>query len=197
MRLFSFIVLVFMISLLACEEKVQVPKPRMYPKISFPEKAYETYNPANCPFVFDIPKYARAEQDTLFFDERPPNDCWTNIYFPDFNGQLYCSYYPVRNKQELEKLISDGHKISSKHIVRADFIDELPISKSNRVYGVLFSVQGASASGLQFYLTDSTRHFFLASLYFDAAVRPDSIKPVLSFIEQDIYQLIESFEWKK
>lgn len=181
----------------ACEEKIAIPKPRMYPKVHYPEKGYQTYDPQNCPFRFDIPHYSAAEQDTMFFEERPPNDCWTNILFPDFKGQLYCSYYPVRNREELDKLIADGYKISSKHIVRADFIDERVINKPNQVYGVLFNVQGAAASGLQFYLTDSTRHFFLASLYFESEVRPDSIRPIFEFLEKDIFQMIESFEWKK
>jgi gliding motility-associated lipoprotein GldD len=185
-----------LIILISCEENHSVPKPRSYPKVEYPEKTYVTYNPKNCPFVFDIPAYSKAEQDTTFFDEKPPNDCWTNVYFPAFNGQLYCSYYEVKSPADLEKLIADGHKITSKHNVRADFIDELVIQKKGKVYGVLFDVQGPAASSIQFYLTDSTNHFFNASLYFNTEVRPDSIKPVFEFIREDVLRLIESFEWK-
>jgi gliding motility-associated lipoprotein GldD len=164
--------------------------------VIYPEKGYQKYNPANCPFSFEIPVYASAEKDSVFFDERPPNDCWTNIHFPDFNGQLYCSYYPVRNPRELQQLIDDGHKITSKHIIRADFIDEKVISKEGRVYGVLFEVEGAAASGIQFFLTDSSRHFFNGALYFNAEVRPDSIQPVFEFVRADVLKMIETFEWK-
>lgn len=195
--LFS-LILFFFLFLLACSQgDVTVPKPRIYPKVIYPKKSYEVFELQKCPFRFEIPSYARAERDTLFFDEKPPNDCWLNILFPDFNGQLYCSYYPVKKPADLDKLIADGHKISSKHIVRADYIDELTISKPDKnVMGVLFDVQGAAASGLQFYLTDSKKHFFLASLYFNTEVRPDSIKPIFEFVRNDVLHLIETFEWK-
>jgi gliding motility-associated lipoprotein GldD len=180
----------------SCEETTQIPRPRTYPRVNYPEKGYQTYNPANCPFSFDIPVYASAEKDSVFFDERPPNECWTNIHFPDFKGQLYCSYYPVSHPNQLQQLIDDGHKITSKHIIRADFIDEKVISKEGRVYGVLFEVEGAAASGIQFFLTDSSRHFFNGALYFNAEVRPDSIQPIFEFVRADVMKMIETFEWK-
>lgn len=182
--------------MVACEETAQVPRPRTYPRVIFPEKSYRVYNPKDCPFSFDIPRYAKAERDSVFFDEKAPNDCWTNIYYPDFNGQLYCSYYPINSERELQQLIDDGHKITSKHIIRADFIDEKIIQKQGNVYGVLFEVEGAAASGIQFYLTDSTRHFFNAALYFNAEVRPDSIKPIFEFVKADVLRMLESFEWQ-
>jgi gliding motility-associated lipoprotein GldD len=198
-RFFSLFILLSMVLICvmsACTEPVPVPKPRSYPRIDFPEKQYVAYEPENCPFRFVIPAYAQAERDTQFFDTRPPNDCWINVFYPQFNGQLYCSYYPVRNMKELDQLITDGYKMTSKHMVRADFIDETLINKEGNVHGVLFDVSGAAASGVQFFLTDSSRHFFSASLYFNTSVRPDSLKPVIDFIHMDILKMIESFEWR-
>jgi len=193
-RLLLSIALSFILA--ACVDPVNIPKPRSYPRIDFPEKTYSYYEPEGCAFRFLIPEYASAERDTKFFDTRPPNDCWINIFYPDFNGQLYCSYYPVRNLQELDQLISDGYKLTSKHMVKADYIDETLIHKEGGVNGVLFDVSGAAASGVQFFLTDSSSHFFSASLYFNTSISPDSLKPIIDFIHLDVLKMIESFEWK-
>ena len=65
-----------------------------------------------------------------------------------------------------------------------------------RVYGSLFLVDGPSASPAQFYLTDSARHFFRGALYFDQAARPDSLRPVVDYLLNDLVELIETFNWK-
>ena len=44
---------------------------------------------------------------------------------------------------------------------------------------------------LNFYLTDSNRHFFRGALYFNAKTDSDSIKPVYEFIRTDIFNLIK------
>jgi hypothetical protein len=46
-------------------------------------------------------------------------------------------------------------------------------------------------------LTDTTQHFFKASLYFEAKVNPDSLAPIFKFVEEDVNKMIQSFDWKK
>jgi len=50
---------------------------------------------------------------------------------------------------------------------------------------------------VQFYLTDSTKNYLRAALYFNTQPRLDSIQPVLNFIKKDIDVMIGSFKWKK
>ena len=84
-----------------------------------------------------------------------------------------------------------------KHISKASGMEEKAIeNKSKRVYGIYYDVKGNSASSVQFYLTDSSTNFIRGALYFYAVPNPDSIAPVLSFIEEDVKHLIESFSWK-
>ncbi len=182
--------------LTACQDTVIIPKPRTYPRVEFPDRQYQTFIHSDCGYQFEAPAYAEVAQDSVFFNEKAPNACWINVVYPSFNGQLYCSYYPVRNRAELDKLIADGHTIANKHSIKADYIEELMVDNGHNVYGILFNIEGPAASGIQFYLTDSTHHFFKASLYFNETVNPDSIAPVLKFLEGDINHMIETFRWK-
>ena len=66
----------------------------------------------------------------------------------------------------------------------------------NGVTGVFFNVGGNAATGRQFYLTDTTRHFLRGALYFDATPNEDSLSVVNRFLVEDMRHLINSFKWK-
>lgn len=187
--------LLLAVLLTACAETLQVPKPRTYPRIEFPDKSYTTFTEGFCDFTFDYPKYSRVIRDSLFFGEKPLDDCWLDIEYPDFNGYLHCTYYPLVNKGDLDKLIRDEFKMSDRHLTKADYKDEFPIDKGDGTTGIIFEIEGAVASNLQFYLTDNKDHFLRGSLYFKTQARPDSIAPVYDFIKDDISRMIASLEW--
>jgi len=48
---------------------------------------------------------------------------------------------------------------------------------------------------MQFYLTDSVRHFLRGSLYIRATPNIDSLKPVIEFLKTDVVRLIETLTW--
>ncbi|MDA3927497.1 MAG: gliding motility lipoprotein GldD, partial [Prolixibacteraceae bacterium] len=60
----------------------------------------------------------------------------------------------------------------------------------------IYQIKGNVASPLQLHLTDSVNHFMRASFYISEIPNYDSLSPVIKFIEEDIYQLIETFTWK-
>ena len=193
--LFCVATLFFLIT--ACEEPIYTPKPRGFPKVTLPEKAYQKFDEKYCQFSFDYPTYAVIEQDSLYFDEKAPSDCWFNIKVPSLNAEIHCSYYNIDKKNTLEKLRGDAFQLVGKHNVKADYIDELPINKPNKVSGFVFNIEGPAASPFQFYLTDRTRHFMRGALYFDAKSRPDSLKPIIEFMKTDMMQMVNTFEWNK
>lgn len=189
---------VFILTSFACtQEKVYVPKPRMYPKVDFPERNYTTHDIASCPYVLEFPDYGRIEKDNTFFESEAPNPCWFNLNMPIFNGTIHCSYYEITDREHFDKLVQDAFKLTGKHHVRADYVEEEMLNNGEDVTGFMFRVQGPSASPIQFYLTDSTRHFLRGALYFNNQVQPDSMRPVYEFVEKDIYHLISNFRWKK
>ena len=193
-KLASYFLIIFLLS--SCrEEAVFIPKPRMYPKVEYPAKEYQIFDTSFCNMQFEYPVYADFEQDKFFFEDKPVHPCWFDINFKDFNGALHCSYIPVKNRTHYDKLIEDSFSMVEEHNRKANFRKEEYISNDNGVGGLYFSLGGEVATNMQFILTDTTDHFFRASLYFNAKVAPDSIRPIYNFVKQDIDKLIETFEW--
>jgi len=189
--IFTFHISYFIFLLFASCESPYSPKPRAFFRIDLPEKKYQEID-MDCPFVFEIPVYSKIISD----DNPNTENCWFNIDFPKFHGRLHLSYKPVNNN--IGKYLEDSRTLVYKHTVRAtDIREEIIRDDSAKVYGLIYDIKGNVASSLQFYLTDSTHHFLRASLYFNAAPNSDSIAPVLNFVREDIYKMIESFEWKK
>ena len=81
--------------------------------------------------------------------------------------------------------------------MKAEAIEEYTVSDSAKsVYGVIYEINGNTASSLQFYLTDNSSHFVRGALYFNAQPNSDSIAPVEKFIKADVDRMIRSFNWK-
>lgn len=121
---------------------------------------------------------------------------WFNIVYPDFKVRVYCSYTPIK-PLELRSFLEDSHQLAYSHAVKANGIQQTKYQDdSRRVYGILYDIEGSVATPIQFFLTDSTSHFFRASFYYDAKVNPDSVAPVTDLVRSDILKMIETFEWK-
>ncbi len=169
------------------------PKPRGYFRIDFPEKKYQSYR-ANAPYCFDYPVYAQVQTDTRA-DAKP---YWIDVAFPQFNGRLHLSYLPINSPQMLNQLSEDARTFAFKHTVKATAIDEgIIYYPEKKVYGIYYTIEGNTASAVQFYLTDSSKNYLRAALYFNEQPRIDSIKPVLNFIKKDIDVFIKTFQWKR
>ncbi len=193
--LITFIILLFMMS--CGGDKVYSPKPKMYPRVVYPSKTYEQKEIAYCNFSFQAPTYASIIQDKYFYDDVVVNPCWFDLSVSDLKADLHCSYFPLDSRDGLDRLVHDAFRMTNEHNVKANYIEETLIeNKDHNVYGLLFSVDGPVASPIQFYLTDSTNHFFRASLYLNSKVNPDSTAPIVKYIAQDIDAMISSWEWK-
>ncbi|RZJ81738.1 MAG: gliding motility lipoprotein GldD [Flavobacterium sp.] len=179
--------------LTACTgESTNTPKPKGYFRIKFPEKKYQTYN-ANCAFTFEYPVYSNMVVDT----DKNAQPCWNNLNFPQFNGQLHLTYHGVFSAEGYNKMTELARELAMKHTVKASAIDQKLINYPDRkVYGVYYTIEGNTASSVQFFLTDSAKHYFRGALYFNERPQYDSIQPVVKFIKQDIDKLIETFRWK-
>lgn len=190
-----FFTVLFMLT--ACNREYTI-KPKAYPRIYFPEKAYEQLQVDGCPFTFEKPKYTVAVRDTTFFDKRvTAGEYWMNLEFPDFNGTINFTYKPITASTSFEKLTEDAYKLSYKHTRKADYIDEVRIENGYGVSGMLYDVGGEAASNVQFYLTDSSKHFLRGALYFNNTPNADSMAPVITFVKDDLQHLLKTFRWKE
>lgn len=186
-------ILAVILLLAACSDDHDYsPKPRGYFRIYYPEKAYRLYN-EGCPYSFQYPVYADITPDP----KAAANSCWINMNFKEFKGVLHLSYQPVTSKKIFNELVEDAHTFAFKHTVKATSIDEGYISYPDRkVYGLYYTIDGNAASSVQFFLTDSTKHYLRGALYFSSEPRLDSIQPVLNFVKQDVDRMIKTFKWK-
>lgn len=195
MKLFTakkILLLFFAVIFFSCgdDDDFYSPKPKGYYRIKFPEKKYLILN-SNCPFTFQVPGYAKVYKDPKHAYE----NCWFNIEFPKFNSTLHVSYKTINNN--FDQYLEDSRTLAVKHQVKASGIEEQIVARdSSKVYGLIYNIDGNTASSLQFHLTDSTKHFLRASLYFNCKPNKDSLAPVLEFIKQDVLKMIETFEWK-
>ncbi len=199
MRKFSILFSLILVALLwhSCSGPVYTPKPRSYPRVDFPEKAFQSFNEDFCHFTFEYPVYAEIQQDTNFFEEMPPSDCWFDLFYPNFDGRVHFTYVDLRQpNNHLEKLRQEAFNMADWHNKRANFIDELLIQTANGVSGVAFDIDGPAASPFQFFLTDSTQNFVRGALYFNTHVQADSLAPIIDYVREDVLHLIETFKWK-
>jgi hypothetical protein len=188
---------IFLLFLVACGETEYVPKPRGYFKIDFPEKKYTTFNKTEYPYSFEYPVYGTVVKDSLFFNEKTENPWWINIDFKQIGGKIYLSYKQISNQYSLSKLLEDSYQMSHYHRKRADYINEPEFHTENNVHGIFYEVGGNAASALQFYATDSLKHFIRGALYFDVTPNVDSLKPVNEFLRSDIEHLIKTLKWTR
>jgi len=177
----------------ACSREEGSPKPLGYFRIDLPKVGYQRYK-GDCPFAFDYATAALVVKDS---SSREMRDCWLNVDYPQFKGRINLTYYPLGQGVDLSRLTEDSRTLTFRHSIRAEAIDELPLNYPERkVYGLLYAVGGEAASAVQFYATDSTRHFLRGSLYFDAEPNVDSLAPVLKFVQADVVRLLKTLEWK-
>lgn len=190
-------VLLFASFLTACEEEAYIPKPRGYFRVDLPEKQYVRFEKPDYPYAFEYPVYGTIEKDTLFFDEKTENPWWINVNFNTLGGKIYLSYKQIGPNQNLAKLLEDSYQMSHYHTKRADYINEPEFHTVNNVHGIYYDVGGNAASALQFYATDSSKHFLRGALYFDTTPNADSLKPVNQFLRKDIEHLVQTLQWTK
>jgi gliding motility-associated lipoprotein GldD len=201
MRIIKKINLIVFLLIVFCSQgcnDISVPKPRGYFRIDLPARSYIRFNESpssnpSLPFSFEYPAYGQL----LVNEADGDNPGWFNIEFPSYKAKIYLTYRNVGN--DFAGLMEQTYKMNVKnHISKADAINEVKyFNKEKKVYGVLYDLKGNTASAVQFYITDSLKHYLRGSLYFAAEPDADSLAPVIDFFREDIIHLIETLKWEK
>lgn len=191
----TFLLFIFSILIVSCNSEY-TPRPRGYFKIPLPKKAYRAFDQPGYPYTFDYPVYGTIIKDSLFFDQHPENPYWINIDFPSFSARIYLSYKEI-GPNKFDSLVNDAFTMSYKqHTYKASAIQPQEFTTPNGSAGVYFTLKGNAATGNQFFITDSTRHFLRGALYFAATPNSDSLQPVNDFLKQDLWRLINTLKWR-
>ncbi len=172
-----------------------VPKPYGYVRFTMPDTCYAPFSlhhPDAQAYPYDFLLSGNAEVQPRI---EKGEQYWINIFYPTLNATVHCSYKPVRGN--LRELTNDAIEFVYKNASHATSIPEQAYSHPEaRVYGVFFDLEGNTASPYQFFLTDSTRHFFRASVYCNCRPNADSLAPIHEYLRADMIHLIESFQWQ-
>lgn len=169
------------------------PKPRAYPRISLPDKSYQSFA-SGYPYRMEYPSYAKFVPD----ERESAEPYWADIVFPDFRGRIHLSYKKINSHKELGEYLEDSRTFVHRHIPKATAIQEnIILQPEHRVYGTMYRIKGReAASPVQFFATDSTDHFIRGALYFEVRPNNDSLAPVIDFIIEDIRHLFHSLRWE-
>lgn len=177
---------------MSCRENYS-PRPYGYYRIDFPEKAYSPMTAPGLPYTFNI-----SDQAVIEPDKSPDAEAyWINIRYPAYNAIINLSYKTIANDTSLLRYEQDCHRLAYAHTVKAESIKEQYFSRDKGLHGLLYLIEGNTASSTQFYITDSTRHFLRGSLYFHTHPNKDSLAPVIEYLRKDIVELMESAEFSR
>lgn len=173
---------------------VSSPRPYGYYRIAVPDTAYMDFEDtqlASYPYTFALSRNAVVQPRT---DTDEPY--WINIYYPSLDATIHCSYKAVHGN--LRELTNDALEFVYRNASFANAIPEQEYTHPEaKVYGVLFDLEGNTASSCQFFVTDSVHHFFRASVYCNCPPNADSLAPVYQYLRTDVVKMVETLEWKK
>jgi len=173
------------------------PKPKAYFHIDLPNPVYSEFT--------DFPFFKFSISNQAFVEElkdapagmKEKNGMGFNLIYPRLYAKVYCSYFRI-NKHDFSDFMEESRQMVYVREIRAKGVKEIEyIHPEQKVYGLVYEIQGDAASPVQFVISDSINSFFRGSLYFDSYYNRDSIAPVLEYINKDIQFIIESFRWKQ
>jgi gliding motility-associated lipoprotein GldD len=200
MQQFNFIrrfnVLAFLLPVLvlatACETEY-TPKPKGYNRIDLPGHKYQPLQEKH-PYYFEYSVYAKILKDSSGISQ--PH--WIDVYYPKFKANVQLTYHAINNNRKaFIDLTEDARRLTSKHQVKAYAIDEAQIKTPTGHTAFVFELEGEVPSQFQFYVTDSTNHFFRGALYFRTATANDSLAPVIDYLKKDVIHMLNTLEWRK
>ena|SRR5690554_1659767 len=169
-----------------------LPKPKGYNRIDIPAHDY-TLLTNDLPYQFEYSLYSQVEPDSFNLDE----ETWINLNYSGLEAKVHLTYKPVQGNQEnLKAYLNDAFSLTSKHQVKAYGIEEGVLKTPKGYTGLVAELSGEVPTQFQFFVTDSTTNFLRGALYFNTAVKNDSLAPIIEYIKVDMMHLINTLEFK-
>jgi gliding motility-associated lipoprotein GldD len=183
-----------MLALLAgCSGRSEfVPKPKGYNRIDLPDVKYQPLTEKH-PYYFEHSVHSIIKPDTAGIAEKD----WIYVYYPTLGANVQLTYKDVKqDKKKFQEMVNDAFRLTSKHQIKAESIEEAHIKTPKGLSVTLFELSGEVPSQLQFFTTDTTKHFFRGALYFRTSTKNDSLAPVIEYVKKDMIHLLNTLEWR-
>ena len=200
----------------ACGGGDYTPKPQAYLRIDMPEHSYWLVDSlcihagdtltdgtdtvvaitGSCktfPFTFEANQCVEIKEKSA-----PKGEEWIDLVYPHWDGVVFLTYKRLNGTADLRGQTDTSSRMLERHYKLSSGVEEQGYEDhDNRVYGTVYYLHGNKvASTMQFWLTDSTRHFLRGALYLNRTPNNDSLAPVLNYIQEDIEHLVETLRWR-
>jgi gliding motility-associated lipoprotein GldD len=186
----AFFPVLLLLALASCEQNY-LPKPQGYNRIDLPPHQFETLT-EGYPYTLDYSKSSIVEKDSFNLNE----DTWINLNYVDFGAKVHLTYKKIDGKNvDFKSLSEDAFKLTAKHQKKAYGIEEAILITPQGYAGVVAELEGEVPTQFQFFVTDSTNHFLRGALYFNTAMKNDSLAPVIEYIKVDMAHLMNSVKF--
>jgi gliding motility-associated lipoprotein GldD len=192
MILKNFIPLILLFVLGSCGSDY-LPKPKGYNRIDLPEREFTTLK-NEVPYSFEHSVHANVEPDSFNLTEKS----WINLNYESLGGKVHLTYLALdTDGKDIKTVVNDAINLTAKHQIKAYGIEESMMVTPKGYTGVVAELSGEVPTQFQFFVTDSTKNFLRGALYFNTAMKNDSLAPAIEYIKVDMIHLINTLEFKK
>lgn len=179
-----------LLGLTSCEN-TWLPKPPGYNKIDLPKHSFERLT-GEYPYELEFSSASKVEPDSFNLSEKD----WINLNYKDFGAKVHLTYKKIgEGNAKFETLSNDAFKLTAKHQIKAYGIEEGVLITPNGYTAVVAELSGEVPTQFQFFVTDSTHHFLRGALYFNTAMKNDSLAPIIEYIKIDMTHLMNSVKF--
>jgi gliding motility-associated lipoprotein GldD len=169
-----------------------LPKPAGYNRIDLPKRDFVALA-KDLPYNFQHSRNAIVERDSFNLQEKT----WINLNYTGLDAKVHLTYKAVNGSEELLKsYLDDALSLTFKHQVKAYGIDESVLLTPKGYTGFVTELSGEVPTQFQFFVTDSTQNFLRGALYFQTAVKNDSLAPIIEYIKIDMMHLINTLSFE-
>lgn len=175
----------------ACETN-WLPKPPGYNRIDLPKHEYIRLE-EGYPYQFDFSTQSQVEADSFNLTEKD----WINLNYKKLGAKVHLTYKKIDKNTDFQVLSNDAFNLTAKHQIKAYGIEEVVLLTPNGYSAVVAELTGEVPTQFQFFVTDSTTHFLRGALYFNTALKNDSLAPVIEYIKIDLAHLINTVNFEK
>ena len=179
------------VGLYSCESN-WLPRPPGYNRIDLPKHEYQRLE-QGYPYQLDFSTYSKVEADSFNLGEKE----WINLNYPDFGAKVHLTYKKIDQNTDFKILSNDAFNLTAKHQIKAYGIEEAILLTPNGYSAVVAELTGEVPTQFQFFVTDSTSNFLRGAVYFNSALKNDSLAPIIEYIKLDMAHLINSVNFGK
>jgi len=134
-----------------------------------------------------------VEADSFNLNEKD----WINLNYKKFGAKVHLTYKKIDQSTDFKTLSNDAFNLTAKHQIKAYGIEEAILLTPNGYSAVVAELTGEVPTQFQFFVTDSTSHFLRGAVYFNTALKNDSLAPIIEYIKIDMAHLINSVNFEK